>query len=151
MENFTTMDSTLLTKLLNKKGQFGSVRYARDVKQKKGSPVQNVKKEVLMSIRAGVEYDNLKVVKEKRDSGELPKENAGLPWGKWVAYPYLIEHKGEHYARFTPNGIPQVKYFIEGKEVSRDEALKFALASEISSGEKPDAITINLNNILELK
>ncbi len=53
-----------------------------------------VEKVTSIVIRGGVEYDNQKVVMEGRDDGTLPEENAGLPWGQWVEYPFHIEHKG---------------------------------------------------------
>jgi hypothetical protein len=147
---------SLLQTLLSKRGQFVSVNYEKPVKQLKTSPHKNVVKNVKMVARAGISYDNIQNVKDKRESGELPEENQGLPWGEWIegGYPYLIKHKDEVYARLSlvQNNIPEVNYFIDGKPCTKEEALQFALASEKpKEGEKPDVININLKNIKELK
>lgn len=147
--------SNLLSTLLSKKGQFVSAIIEKKVKQLKGSPYAEVTKKTCLVARAGVAYDNITAVKEKRESGELPAENQGLTWGQWVdgGFPYLIHHKGEHYARLSliPNNAPKVTYTIAGKEVTKQEALQYALASEKGGGEAPDVITVNLKNIKELK
>jgi hypothetical protein len=105
-----------------------------------------------MSIRAGIDYDNLKAVKEKREDGTLPEVNQGLPWGQWVSFPYLIEHKGSHYIRLYPSGHVETSYFLNGQPVEIEQIKEFVLASELpkENSEKPDCITVNLENIVEL-
>lgn len=141
-----------LTTLLSKKGQFINVVYEKPIKQLKGSPHTKVTKEVSLVGRAGVTYDNIQNVKDKRESGELPAENTGLKWGEWLpgGFPYLIKHKDELYARITlgTNNTPKATYRIDGKPVTQKEALAYALASEKpKDDEKPDVLTINLKNI----
>lgn len=143
--------SEILVSVMSKKGQFGRARWRKALKTRKG--VQGkVEKVTSMSIRAGVDYDAMKVVKEKRESGELPAENAGLPWGQWVAFPYLIAHKDKHYLRLYPNGNGKIEtqYFLNGSPATMEEISSYVLASELPKGEKPDCITVSLENIEEL-
>jgi hypothetical protein len=143
--------SEILVSVMSKKGQFGRARWRKALKTRKG--VQGkVEKVTSMSIRAGVDYDSMKVVKEKRESGELPAENAGLPWGQWVEFPYLIAHKDKHYLRLYPNGNGKIEtqYFLNGSPATMEEISSYVLASELPKGEKPDCITVSLENIEEL-
>jgi hypothetical protein len=144
---------TTITELLNKKGQFVSLGTKRPLKVKKGqTPIEKVSQFVA---RIGVEYDNMQSVKDKRESGELPEENAGLPWGEWVKYPYLISHKNEFYIRCstTKNGSQKAKthYYREGLEISIDDAKSAALASEFREKDNLDVFTIKVSSIIEIK
>jgi hypothetical protein len=144
---------TTITELLNKKGQFVSFKTQKNLKVRKGqTPILKISEFVA---RIGVEYDNIKRVQEKRESGELPEENQGLPWGQWVKYPYLISHKDEFYIRCskTNNGKqpPKVKYIRDGVEITRYDAMQAALASEFSDKADIDVFNIKVSSILEIK
>lgn len=143
--------SEILQNVLAKKGQFGRASWTKALKTRKGVSAK-IEKQVTMSMRAGLDYDNLTAVKEKRESGELPKENAGLPWGQWVAFPYLISHKDKHYLRLYPNGNGKIEtqYFLNGEKTTMEAIAPHVLASELPSGEKPECITVTLENITEL-
>jgi len=56
--------------------------------------IDDITKEVNAVCRIGIDYDNMKVVKEKRESGELPTENQGIWNGKgvWVDFPFIVRH-----------------------------------------------------------
>lgn len=140
----------ILENLFRKKGQFSRAVWGRFCKVRVGSP--EIKKVTVMVARAGVQYDNLKSVQEKRENGELPAENAGLPWGEWEQYPYLIKHKGQRYVRLypVPNTSCKVEYFINGKAVSYDSIVKYLLASELKKEQSPDCIVVKLCDIIEL-
>ena len=88
--------------------------------------------------RVGINYDNMAAVKEKRENGELPAESAGLPWGVWAIFPYLIEHKGKYYLRLykgtSATTKPFAQYYRNGIAVSFDDVKDDLLASE--KGEK---------------
>lgn len=135
--------------LKSKKGQFTRAAWVRDCKVKVGAP--SIRKATVMTVRAGIEYDNMKVVKDKRESGELPAENAGLPWGEWEVYPYLIQHHGIRYARLYPmaSSNTQVAYFMDGKERTFEEVEQYLLASE-KRKQKGDCITVKLADLVEL-
>lgn len=137
--------------LRSKKGQFSRAAWVRNCKVKVGSPA--VRKSTVMTVRAGIQYDNMKSVQDKRESGELPKENAGLPWGQWEVYPYLIQHNGTRYARLYPTASQsaQVAYFVNGKEQSYEQVEGYLLASEKRNDKAaPDCITVKLADIVEL-
>ncbi len=139
--------ATILENVLAKKGQFGSVVINKPLKNRAGVK-HDVRKITKMVIRAGINYDNLTVVKEKRESGKLPPVNAGLPFGSWVAYPYLIHHKGNHYIRLYP-ASSKTEYLLDGKPTDIESIKHLVLASEVKPNHS-DCITVNINNIQEL-
>lgn len=139
--------------LLNMTGQFLTVNYGKECKMRKGC-VQ-VHKFSKMTLRAGIEYDNIAAVMDKRESGELPKENAGLSWGAYVPglYPYIIEHKGALYFRFftVPNTKSVSTFVRDGVEISREDARMVCLASEFREDDTTlETITLKVEGILEI-
>lgn len=109
--------------------------WTRPCKTRKGTTA-TITKAVRMVGRMGIEYDNINDVQEKREGGDLPAVNAGLPWGQWSEYPWLIEHKGKSYLRLY-NGTsslttPKVSFFIDGKETDKETVAPFLLASELT-------------------
>lgn len=138
------------TKFLGLSGQICTLTYTRPLKTK-----TNVDKEVVktttLQCRAGVSYDNIGVVQEKRESGEYPEENQGLPWGKWKEYPFIIEHNNEEYFRFYTlknQYIPQVTYFVNGVVTSKEDALAL-LPKQYE--QKTELFNVNSKYISELK
>ena len=109
--------------------------WTRPCKTRKGTAAV-ITKSVRMVGRMGVEYDNLGAVQTKRDNGELPIENQGLPWGQWAEYPWLIEHKGKHYLRLyngtSKQTFPKATFFMDGIEADKDRVMPFLLASELA-------------------
>ena len=154
------MTNNHLSTFLSRKGQIVSVSWSSAIKTPKGSNV-NVQKHVTTQARAGVNYDNMKDVIAKRESGELPAENAGLPWGKWATlggvslFPHVIAHtpKGEteekHYLRFAtlPGARMDVTYSIDGKPATKAEAQAVTLASAWSEDKVRDVFTVTASNI----
>jgi hypothetical protein len=140
----------------SRKGANLSVVIEKPLKTKKVHGGNKVTKITRIVIRGGVEYDNIGLVQEKRENGELPAENAGLPWGEWVEYPLHISHKGTDYARFYPaSGIdfsPKVTYFLNGMEVDKSVVEPICLASEfpIKREEKPLCFTIKAENVKDI-
>jgi hypothetical protein len=134
---------------LARKGQIVTVETVRPLKVRKGMP--EILKHSTFQARVGVTYDNIGVVQEKRESGELPAENQGLPWGQWEIFPYVIAHKGEKYLRCTMlrNGFHRAPVFtVNGAEITRDEAQRMALASEFSDRDDgPDVFNIKLSSV----
>ena len=149
-----TIAESILNKLLTKKGQFTSAAWSRPCKVKKGAP-ENIMKSTVMTVRAGIDYDNLKSVQEKRESGALPEENAGLPWGQWKQFPYLIEHKGVDYVRLYPTQgdiQAKVEYFMNGLPVEYEAIESFLLSSEKrKADDKPiDCFTVKLADMIDM-
>ena len=146
-------NADILKTLKDKKGQFSRAIWCREVKVKKGMP--EFKKCTVMNVRTGIDYDNLKSVKDKRESGELPEENQGLPWGEWEEFPILIKHKEVLYARLypAPDCTMEVEYFDStGHSVTYEEVEPYMLASEKrkEDDKKPDCICVKLNDLVEL-
>jgi hypothetical protein len=124
-----------VAKLLTLAGQIVTLTTSREVKYRKdaaGIPTLKVSK---FQTRIGVNYDHIGAVKTAREEGVLPAENAGLNGMEWVAFPHLLRgiKSGKHQIRCTRfDGNPTVVTFLRnGVEISRDEALVGALASEM--------------------
>ena len=143
--------SVTIESLLAKKGQFVSFKTERSMKVRKGqTPIVKISEFVA---RVGVTYDNMKSVKEKRSDGTLPEDNQGLPWGTWVNFPYLIEHKNALYLRCSATQNKEqhgkVQFYRDGVEISRDEAKSACLASEFASKSDGDVFNIKVDSIID--
>jgi hypothetical protein len=153
VNNQTSNRMNILDTFLSKRGQFLSVVWQRLAKVHKSCVEVIEKRVVAHSIRAGVVYDNMANVQDKRESGELPAENAGLPWGVWFLFPHVIEHKGGYYFRFALNpGVSKFEttWLLNGVEVSRDSIVHLLLASELREDEMPDVITVKAQDIVSM-
>jgi hypothetical protein len=149
-----------ITTFLARKGQIVTIEFQRELKTRK-TCVDVITKLVTMQARAGVSYDNMASVQEKRENGELPAENAGLPWGVWAKdnngkslFPHVIEHKGKLYFRFSAfssNVQTVVKYFRNGVEVSKESVIADCLASEFAERESLDVFNVKAENILAIR
>ena len=80
------------------KGQFVHVEYVTHVKTSAAHKNKVIKKYVQGVFRTGIDYANLKSVREGIANGERG-EVKPLPWGQWAVHPWIIEHKGEEYIR----------------------------------------------------
>lgn len=146
------MESKLET-FLSKRGQFCGVTWLRDVKTRVAFKSLTVQKVVsARNIRAGVTYDNMASVQDKRESGELPAVNQGLPWGEWEIFPHVIKHKGNRYLRFALCDSSQFEttFLVNGEAKTRAEVEPMLLASELSDDTRPDVITVKESSILVL-
>ncbi len=111
-----------------------------------------VTKETRTTVRAGIAHDNRAVVQDARAAGELPAKNAGLPWGEWESFPYVIAHKGERYVRLYPvaSRVPKVIYRINGKMASKDEVRQVCPVSEFPEHKETGCFTLKLSNLKRL-
>jgi hypothetical protein len=137
--------------LSTRKGANLSAIIGKELKTRKGI-TDCVEKLTSIVIRGGIDYDNQALVKEGREDGSLPEENAGLPWGQWVNFPYHIEHKGTDYVRFySASGlpfIPKTEYFLNGEMVDKATIQPLCLASEFPNRQDaPLAMTIKAENV----
>lgn len=145
--------TTILSNLLEKKGQFGSIKYQRRVKTRKAFEDVDIVKKTKTVFRAGIKYDNIGKVIDKRESGELPATNAGLNGFIWIAYPYLLKSlkNDELYVRLYPsNSVPHVEYYMNGQLVDKHQIEHMLLASETKE-KKPDCFNVKLSDIEELE
>lgn len=149
------MNINEITKIIDSVGggQFHSVKWEKTLKTRKGI-ADKITKESQAILRLGVSYDNKKAVQMKRENGELPKENQGLPYGEWERFPYLIKHNGGYQLRVTTaeNTTFKTKYYLNGEEVSKEDIEKLVLASEVKpSDRKIDVFNIKIENIKAIK
>jgi len=145
----------ILAKILDCKGQYVSLITKSEVKPAASYRNVRLEKVITNKYRAGIEFRNLKAVKDAIESGERG-EIQPLRWGKWKQYPYIIEHKGKEYVRLYPatnsdSGI-SVTYKVDGKEVSRGEFNAYLVPSAVEKqGETPECFYIAVDNILGIK
>lgn len=140
-------------RLLGLKGNFVGVSWNRPMKTRKGIAA-TVTKSVRTTVQVGVNYENRAVVKEARANGTAPSENAGLPWGEWEVFPFVIAHKGKRYVRLYPvrdgEGKPRackVVYKVGGKTTNRAEVEALCPSSEFSSGAPTECYTLAIDNL----
>jgi hypothetical protein len=145
----STIDLSLITKST---GQFVKVAFKSTKKPAaafKGTELTKVSSGVF---RAGIDFSNLTSVKDGIANGERD-EVGSLPWGEWVSFPYLIAHKGEQYVRLYPSvgHKVEVKHFVNGKEVSKDEFNSFLTPSDAKPSDKPlECFTVKATNIVSV-
>lgn len=127
----TDVFPSLIRYALSKTGQFTGFLWVRPVKTRKGVSAV-ITKTVRCVGRVGLSYDNRAAVQDARASGELPAVNAGLPWGEWLVFPTLIQHKGNIYVRVypVPGRAPKVIYKMDGRIVKKSDIVSLCLASE---------------------
>ena len=147
-----TQTQAYLDTLLSRKGQIVTVETERSMKVRKNQ--EAILKQSEFQCRVGVNYDNIQAVKDGRADGSKPAENAGLPWGEWALFPYVITHKGEYYVRCTVvrNNFRKAAKFIRGgAEISKEEAQVACLASEFSEGGDNEVFNIKVSSIRSVK
>lgn len=131
-------------------GQFLAVVFTTEKKPAAAHKAHRLTKRVSGVFRAGIEFANLKTVKDGIEAGERgPVEP--LPWGEWFAAPYVITHKGGYYFRLYPvaGKHPSVTYMVDGVEVTREQWMAYLTPSaraEMESGDRPDCFTIKAEN-----
>ena len=117
----------------------------------------DIRKSVKTVGRIGIDYNNQKVVKDKRESGELPEESQTI-WngkGQWFEYPYLLRHTGtdQKYLRLY-KGIsdPPAKttYYRNNQEVPFENVENDLLASEKKHSSESDCICCKIENITDI-
>jgi hypothetical protein len=154
LEGFSLTAETLafLVSFLTVKGQFFSIVWRRPMKTRKGT-TSLIEKMVSGVFRAGIDYDNKQSVQDKRESGELPAVNQGLPWGQWLVFPHIISHKGNLYLRIYPANANQVRaeYFLNGESARREEIEPLCLASEFAERGEVECMTVTLSHVKTAK
>jgi hypothetical protein len=86
--------------------------------------------------QTGVDFSAL-AVNGDRETGELP-------WGSWKHFPYVIEHRGQDYARLNlVEGSIRTQYFVDGFDVERQAFLGYLTPSQRDSA-RPVGGTISV-------
>lgn len=145
-------------------GQFTKMRFTTEKKPSAKFKGRKLLKQIEGLFRAGIQFQNLGAVKEAVEAGERP-EVGKLPWGEWVNYPYVIEHKGQRYTRLYPPhardengklvaswkaGQLKVTYMIDGQTVSKEDFEALLNPSDRSKGDIPDCFTVKSDNLVIL-
>lgn len=113
-----------------------TVEFHSDPKPAAAHRAKRLRKVSTALCMTGVEYANLRVNKER--------ETGPLPWGTWHTAPYVIEHKGEHYARLyvVENGIRCI-YTCDGEVIDRDTFQSYLTPSQ-AKAKRPNGGTITV-------
>ncbi|MBP3708303.1 MAG: hypothetical protein J6J36_06825 [Clostridia bacterium] len=144
-----------------KKGTIISIEYKSNptlnaVAKKSGILLE---KYTITTGRFGVNYSNIKAVKEQR---ELDKQNGVVRqpktiWWNWLENNTIKEHttNGNKYLTITTSKLakPKVKYVLNGKEISKEDLQKqnIVINSYWSEKEPIQQYDININNIISIK
>jgi hypothetical protein len=165
--NNTLDAASVRNKILNAKGNFVKAAWKSNPSPKAAYKNVLLEKTTVAVVQAGVNYANLSAVKDAIAAGERG-EVQELPWGKWYVdpltgkdwFPHVIEHKDELYLRLYPsqgnNHKTQSVFYVEGKEVTKDEFAKYLTDSEAKKLLNPTpedvllCFTIKLKNLLDL-
>lgn len=133
------------------KGEWMTAEWESTAKPAAAHKGKTLTKRCTATVRTGVSFANLKVVREAIEAGERP-EVASLPWGEWAVFPFVIVHKGTEYVRLTLAGSSHisVQYFVDGVHVERDAFNAFLTPSDAKSGERPEVISVKMENIRRL-
>ena len=144
----------IIARILNCRGQHISLTIKTEVTPAAAHKQKKLEKITSNKFRAGIQFKNLKSMKDAIESGERG-EIQPLRWGKWKKYPYIIEHKDREYVRLYPSvntasGIT-VTYKVDGIEVTRDTFNEYLKPSDRDrQGEVPECFTVAADNILTI-
>ena len=133
--------TTAFRAALNQAGAFQAFAWRSAVKPAAAHRGVSLVKITEAVARTGVEYANLGV-NEGQDTGSLP-------WGEWLDYPYVVGHKGSEYGRLYLNdGQIRTRYYVDGREVGRDEFGQYLTPSARKS-KRPNGgtVTVRLANL----
>jgi len=149
MPNSTNTTTNALTAFLACKGQFASVTFKSNPKTNASSKGVMLEKTTSGVFRAGINFANLTSVKEGIANNERG-EVQSLPWGEWVQFPFVIQHKGERFLRLTvaPNASIKCSFKVNGVEVSREE-FESHLVPSARSDAKADKAPVEVFTIKE--
>lgn len=153
--HISDLAASVLNRTLKRKGQIAGLLWERPLKVRKGV-ASRITKEVRCVARLGIEYDAQRAVQDARADGELPPVNAGLPWGQWAQYPYLIEHGDNLFIRLYPvaGRVPRVRYLLNDPEgnfpVDKAYAETLCLASEFRE-HTGGCLTLNVSHLRRLR
>lgn len=135
-----------------KAGQFTTIVTHGKVKTLAAYKDQDLTKKVTYKgARIGIDYNNMNQTKQNRSTGEIPHVPQSLPWGTWLDFPKLIEHKGTHYLRFYAQKSKVVsEYYLNGKKVDKKEIDHMLPKKSNRNLGDQLTLTTKLENILEL-
>lgn len=139
--------------LQNHKGQHLKVIWERQCKAKGAT----VEKRVTAYVRSGIDYANLKTVREAieaRERGEVQPIWNGF--GEWAQFPFVIRHvtKGTEYLRLYPSSFknlrPSTEWKMNGKKTTYKKVERFLKSSELKKDEIPSCFTVKAEDVQEI-
>lgn len=141
-----------------RRGSIHTITYVKELKTRKGVE-DTIMKVTTLQGRFGVEYDNIKSVKEARTTGTAPATNGGLVGSMvWDDHRYILknENTGKYQLRVTKcNRWPsKVVYLKNGVPVSKDDVKDLCLKSEFPdyNNSKPTPIfNIGIEKVMKIK
>jgi hypothetical protein len=105
-----------------------TVEFHTDTRPAAAHKARRLRKVVTAIVMTGASYANLRVNK-----GIV---TGPLPWGVWMdgAEPFVIQHKGNDYARLycVDNGVRAI-YTVDGEVVTRDEYNSYLTPSQVNA------------------
>lgn len=151
--------TTILDLVRNHKGQTLRATWQNTVpclKQYAGEVT--VTKHTQCHVIAGVEFANRKEVREAIEAGTRG-EVQSLPWGSWLVYPFLIEHKGETYIRLFPPTEAQMQYFnlqhtsewfANGQPITQEQAIEYCGSKAKPRDEQAQCFSVKCANVIAI-
>jgi len=149
------------------KGRIGTLTYEKNiakvkVKHKALLEGKTLVKRSVFQVRAGIEYENIKLVKEKHESGE--RERKGLPDSMLKIEKGVYYHifKEQFYVGCAPvhneNSVRTKEFILDGEVVELDHDLgggvtleDVLLAADKKSSNDADWMTLPIENVKDLK
>jgi hypothetical protein len=143
-----------LDKFFGNSGQFISAIFRSEKKPAAIHKGTLLEKRIEGVFRAGIDFGNLGSVKDGIEKGERGQVQP-LPFGEWLKFPYLIQHKETQYVRLYPtkNCVLKVQYLVNGVESTKENFLSFLTPSDkakAENGERPECITVKVSNLIKL-
>ena len=167
-KNYTTNANSL--RILNKlskirNGAYFKIQYYTDLESHVRAEYKNqytVTKLTQISVRKGINYENLKAVKQKRLAEAM--QNGGIVESKRESYynhldSVLVQHKtsGKLYLQLFPNvnGHAQTQYYLNGKSISAEDLkdkdiLRPSYWNRKDSGQPVLTFTLGLDKVTEV-
>jgi hypothetical protein len=143
----------IISNILNSKGQFVKAIWKSEptpaASHKKAGVL--LEKKTSAVCRAGINFANLSSVKIDIEEGERG-EVQELPWGQWLSFPYVIEHKDSLYIRLYPSDTKSnTIYYVNGEVVNKETFASYLTPSDakkLFEGDKPECFTVKRDNII---
>jgi hypothetical protein len=151
--------NTILSIVSNLSGKHIPVIFETQGKPNKDHKGVALHKRTEGTYRVGINFENLKGVREGIESGE--RGEAQAPKGKkWVIFPFHLQNTAEttDYLRlYYPTGgfiqRPSVTYFVNGKIVDREEYSTYLTPSDAKPKERDpnmDCFDVKMDNLISI-
>ena len=154
------MEKSVVIELLKAigKGSFVGITYESEKKLAKKFEGNTLIKKSVMTLRNGIEYENLASVKAMREAGV---EAQGLNGMEWEDYPYILKNaNGKLYARFyTVEGShSKATWYLNGIEKTVDELLAMGISNSTlglngngQHRDMPTTLNLSIEGITEIR